>query len=78
MRRKRAKWISQLIIEFNPYVYSTIHDHYGDSVKNRRPRTLYRIAKRLWNNHAKGTEKWKRVPMQKPQQEVKGELEANG
>jgi hypothetical protein len=80
MNGRRAKWIRQLVIEFNPFVFTTIQNRYGSLIKNRQPRTIYRMAKRMWKQHEKGTEKWVRMPPPNPinkQETTEGEL-ANG
>lgn len=58
MRRKRSKWIRKLFMQMDPGLILSMNKIFGDDIKKINPRTLYRRAKKMWNNHEPPTKTW--------------------
>lgn len=58
MRGKRSKWIRKLFKNMDPGLILSMNKIFGDDVKKINPKSLYRRAKKMWNNHDPSTKTW--------------------
>ena len=58
MNRRRSKWIRKLFIKMDPGLILSMNTIYGEEVKQVNPRSLYRKAKKMWNEKHPATKTW--------------------
>lgn len=58
MNRRRSKWIRKLFINMDPGLILSMNRIYGEEVKKVNPRSLYRKAKKMWNENHPATQTW--------------------